>query len=82
MANLNTFGERLAEARKGAGLTQEQLGIELGSDGRDLGKGAISSWENGGSHPTSAQLTKVCARLNVSADYLLGITPKRKRVPA
>jgi transcriptional regulator with XRE-family HTH domain len=76
--NLMTFGERLAEARRVAGLTQEQLGVGLGSDGRDLGKGAVSSWENGGSHPSSAQVAKICDRLNISADHLLGVKARVK----
>ena len=39
-----TLGERIAQARKQAGLSQEQLGEKLG-----VSRQAISKWESGGS---------------------------------
>lgn len=69
----STFGARLAEARRNAGLTQAQLGEGLGPDGRDLQKATVSSWEVGASQPSASQIAKLCERLCVSADYLLGI---------
>lgn len=72
-AKQTTFGARLAEARRAAGLTQAQLGEGLGGDGRDLQKATVSSWEVGASQPSAEQLRKLCERLGISADYLLGI---------
>lgn len=62
-----TFGARLAAKRKAAGLTQEQLGAGI------VGAGAVSSWEVNRTQPSPEQLVKLCARLNCSADDLLGI---------
>jgi transcriptional regulator with XRE-family HTH domain len=67
-----TFADRLRTARAKAGLTQAQLGLGMGKDDSDLGKGAVSSWEVGASTPSSSQLALICRRLGVSADYLLG----------
>ncbi len=69
----SSFGARLSIARRNAGLTQEQLGVEVGPDGRDLGKGAVSSWEVNRSQPSATQVAQLCKRLNVSADWLLGL---------
>lgn len=63
-----TFGARLAEKRKAAGLTQDQLGEHLG-----VGKGAVSAWEVDRTQPSAAQLAMICARLMCSADELLGV---------
>lgn len=75
-----SFGSRLADRRKAAGLTQEQLGEGLAADGGNVGKGAISSWEVGRTAPSAAQIPKICERLGCSADDLLGmrtVAPKR-----
>lgn len=71
-----TLGERLARLRRAAGLTQEQVGVGLGADGRDLGKGAVSCWEQNVSQPSARQVRQLCERLGVSADYLLGLLPE------
>lgn len=68
----DTFGARLALARKRAGLTQAQLGVGLGPDGRDLQRASVSAWEVGASTPSASQLVVLCQRLSISADYLLG----------
>jgi transcriptional regulator with XRE-family HTH domain len=46
----------------------------MGPDGRDLGKGAVSSWEVDRAQPSAAQLALIALRLGVSADFLLGLT--------
>lgn len=77
-----TLGARIAAARRAAGLTQEQLGQGLGSDGSDLGKGAISSWEVDRSQPSAGQVTRLAERLHVTTDYLLrGIGWDSRRKP-
>jgi DNA-binding XRE family transcriptional regulator len=67
------FGDRLKIARKAKGLTQAELAKGLRPDGGDLGKAAISHWEINRGSPNVKQIKAVCERLNVSADYLLGI---------
>jgi HTH-type transcriptional regulator, cell division transcriptional repressor len=68
-----TLGSRIAAARRASGLTQEQLGIGLGPDGSDLGKGAVSAWEVDRSQPSAQQIALLASRLGVSADSLLGL---------
>lgn len=66
-----SFGERLAAARKDAGLTQQELGRGLGTDGADASKSVVYGWEKDQHHPRVDQLILICERLGVSADYLL-----------
>lgn len=62
-----TFGARLAARRRAAGLTQDELGEYLG-----IGGAAVSAWEKERNQPNASQIAAICARLNVSADYLVG----------
>lgn len=73
MVQQSTFGERLAEAREAAGLSQEELGRGMKPDGGDLGKGAVSAWETDRSQPTAEQLRRICQRLSVGPAALLGL---------
>jgi transcriptional regulator with XRE-family HTH domain len=73
----STFGSRLAEKRKAAGLTQEQLGVGMAADGGDIGKGGVSSWEVGRTLPSAHQIARICERLKCSADDLLGLKTKK-----
>ena len=82
MAAFTKFGVRLAEKRRAAGLTQEQLGAGLALNGSDVGKGAVSSWEVGRTMPSPALLPKLCARLGCSSDDLLGIASRRRKQKA
>lgn len=63
------FGKRLRELRKIKGLSQEQVGKELGFSAR-----AYSHYENGERDPSIATLIKMCKFFDVSADYLIGLT--------
>lgn len=68
--------ERIAETRRAAGLTQEQLGTLVG-----VTRQAVSKWESGQAVPDALTVARVCQALGVSADYLLlGRTPEQ--VPA
>ena len=58
--------DRIAQARKAAGLSQEQLGEKLGVSGQ-----AVSEWESGAVSPDAAALAAMCRELGVSADWLL-----------
>lgn len=68
MLDLSKLGRTIAEARKAQGLTQEQLGSELG-----VSPQAVSRWENGESAPDIALVPDLCRILGISADTLLGV---------
>ena len=65
------LGQRIAEARKRAGLGQVELAVALG-DRYD--HSVISRVESGQSGLRIAGLANAAAELNVSADWLLGLT--------
>ena len=60
------WNERVAAARKAAGLTQEALGEKL-----DVSRQAVSKWESGQAVPDLDTVAKLCLALGFSADYLL-----------
>jgi len=60
------FNERIAAARRAAGLTQEQLGERVG-----VTRQAVSKWEAGTAMPDALTAARLCDALDVSADYLL-----------
>ncbi|NBI08478.1 helix-turn-helix domain-containing protein [Colidextribacter sp. OB.20] len=61
-----TLGERIALARKQAGLSQEQLGDKLG-----VSRQAVSKWESDQTNPDVAYVAQMCRLLGVSSDWLL-----------
>ena len=61
-----TLGERIALARKQAGLSQEQLGEQLG-----VSRQAVSKWESGQTNPDVAYIAELCRLFGVSSDWLL-----------
>lgn len=67
------FAKRLRELRKEKGLSQVELGEHLG-----YGYTAISSYETGRNEPSYSDLIRICEMLDVSADYILGISDIRK----
>lgn len=62
-----TFGGRLQQVRKAAGLSQEQLGELVG-----MSRQAVSKWETDQAAPDIDKLALLCGVLGVSADELLG----------
>ena len=62
-----TFGGRLQQVRKAAGLSQEQLGELVG-----MSRQAVSKWETDQAAPDVETLARLCGALGVSADALLG----------
>lgn len=62
-----TFGRRLQQVRKAAGLSQEQLGELVG-----MSRQAVSKWETEQAAPDIDTLALLCGVLGVSADELLG----------
>ena len=70
--------DRIALARKQAGLSQEQLGEKLG-----VSRQAVSKWESGQSNPDVAYLAEMCRLFGVSSDWLLlGQETEEASVPA
>ena len=61
-----TFGEKLQEARKRAGYSQEQLAEKL-----SVSRSAVAKWENDNGMPDIDNLKAMSKLLDVSIDYLL-----------
>lgn len=61
-----TIGEKIKEARKSAGLTQEQIAEKL-----MVSRQAITKWESDKGIPDVDNLKAISSLLNVSIDYLL-----------
>ena len=59
-------GSKLAQARKAANLTQEQLAERLG-----VTRQAVSRWESDAAYPETDKIVRMARLLNVSCDYLL-----------
>lgn len=67
--NENSLGQRIAELRRGAGMTQEQLAARLGVSFQ-----AVSKWENALSCPDVTLLPLLAEVFGVSIDSLFGRT--------
>ncbi len=61
-----TFGEKLRDARKKAGISQEELAEKL-----SVSRSAVAKWETDNGLPDVGNLKAMAAVLNVSIDYLL-----------
>ena len=61
-----SIGSKLAQARKTANLTQEQLAEQLG-----VTRQAVSRWESDAAYPETDNIVRTAQLLNVSCDYLL-----------
>ena len=61
-----TLGEKLKEARKQAGFSQEQLSEKLG-----VSRSAVAKWETDNGIPDIDNLKAISGLLSVSIDYLL-----------
>ena len=61
-----TLGEKLKEARKQAGLSQEQLSEKLG-----VSRSAVAKWETDNGTPDVDNLKVISKLLNASIDHLL-----------
>ena len=62
------FGFRLKVLRKQAGLTQQQLAVQLG-----ITKSVVSFYELQARSPSPEVLAKLAQIFHVSTDYLLGL---------
>ena len=61
-----SIGSKLAQARKAANLTQEQLAERLG-----VTRQAVSRWESDAAYPETDKIVRMAKLLDVSCDYLL-----------
>ena len=64
--DITTMGERIKELRKGAGMTQEELGNKIGVSAQ-----AVSKWECG-SVPDTELIPKIADCFEVTIDALFG----------
>ena len=64
-----SMGARLAQARRGQNLTQEQLAEKLG-----VTRQAVSRWESDTAYPETDKIVRMAALFGVSCDYLLGVS--------
>ena len=71
-----TLAEKIYQARKKAGLSQEALADALG-----VTRQAVSKWETGKSVPDTENLRQMAQVLAVSTDYFLGEAPAPENVP-
>jgi transcriptional regulator with XRE-family HTH domain len=67
------LGERIAQARQQAGLTQKQLAEKLGTTQR-----VLTYWEREAAGLRADQIAKLSEVLDVSTDYFFGRSTKRR----
>lgn len=70
---MESFGKRLAELRKAAGFTQQQLADEIGASRRQ-----IAYYETETGHPPASFLIDLARALNLTTDELLGLKATRR----
>ncbi len=71
----SVFASRLTEIMEARGLNQTHLQAQiLEQSGKTLQRQTISLYMNGQSKPDTERLTLLCEALDVSSDYLLGLS--------
>jgi transcriptional regulator with XRE-family HTH domain len=70
----SSFGARLGEARRAAGLSQNDLAAKLG-----VAQSNISFWESWEKPPRGEVLPKLAEAVGVSVDELLGMKPVKPK---
>lgn len=70
------FGPHLAELRRAAGLSQNDLAAKLGEP-----QSNISFWERSDKPPRGAVLPDLAKALHVSVDNLLGVSKPKPKPP-
>jgi len=74
--DLKVFAERLNEGIRGSGLTFAAVARELG-----VSRSAVTQLRNGEIYPSVQTLCKLCRLLDVSSDWLAGLSDTRGRQP-
>lgn len=72
-----SFGERLRRIRKEMGETQDEFAVRIGTS-----KQVLSRYENGQRIPKISLVEGYAKALNVSVDYLMGVTPEESQEAA
>lgn len=67
--SLEHFSDRLKATRKSKNLTQADLAHKL-----NIVTGTVSSYEQGLKYPSIEVLVNICQVLEISADFLLGVS--------
>ncbi len=67
---MNTLGERIVYARDLCGMKQNELSEIIG-----ITNSTMSKYENNINVPNADTLCKIANALNVSTDYLVGLSP-------
>lgn len=75
---MENFGNRLREIREKRGLSQVKLVKMIAKIGviQDYKSDTVGKYERGERLPSAYKLRDICVALNVSADYLLGLSDK------
>lgn len=68
----DVFKTRLKQSITERGLTQRMLATLIGTTEQ-----SVSRWANGNKTPNADMLYRMCKALDVSADYLLGLSDER-----
>ncbi|MBO3445849.1 helix-turn-helix transcriptional regulator [Clostridium sp. CCUG 7971] len=66
---MDTIGYRISKARRHMNMNQKELAIKA-----NITEGSLSRYENDIREPKAAALTQLAKALEVSTDYLLGIS--------
>lgn len=74
MFNYKLFAERLTQALTEKDISQAELSRRI-----ITARGTVSRWMHGVSAPHAEDLYKMCEELNVSADWLLGLSDRKER---
>ena len=69
----NLCGEKIKEARKKEGLSQEMLAARLQTEGVNIERDSVSRIEIGTRFVADYELAALCKILRVSPQYLLGL---------
>lgn len=69
------FHQRLKDIRTDKDMNQTEFGTMLNMTQRK-----ISRLERKNTEPTPAEIKNICSKLNISADYLLGLTDTPRRL--
>ncbi|MGX4600182.1 helix-turn-helix domain-containing protein [Faecalimicrobium sp. JNUCC 81] len=68
---MDTIGYRISKARRHMNMNQKELAIKA-----NITEGSLSRYENDIREPKAAALTQLAKALEVSTDYLLGLSDK------
>ena len=76
LGNGETIGQRIAKIRKKFGLTQKELGEKI-----SIKRAMVSDYELGRAKLYDEMVARFAIALEVSSDYLLGLTNKPEPLP-